>query len=718
MGSKEGKDENDAAENVGGGGNGAGAGGGGGENESGQGKKGSDTSPGAGVDVAAGGAVGTVMLKPNADNSLQRRKTSPQNENNNNNNNNNNGSNASNNNNNNNGTGNGNGNNEEQGNSGEGGENDEGSESESTDGFLKGLQSDDSFHGMLPDEDINKLLQYHADYILHTVEKDEGKGRVIGMSILWNKEKIFVQVRAGECGVTYDMNVYKPTILELTRYHLTEGVPVTTIKGGQGVIPRRPVLREDWELRHDDVELLEKLGEGAFGEVRLGKLKQKNKGTINVAVKVIKGTITKKAVEDAMKEARIMRKYNHPNVVRFYGVQAEVEPLMLLMEFVKGGSLDSYLKKNRDTVTVSNRSMMCYDAACGLEYLHLQDCIHRDIAARNCLMDITTRKLKISDFGLSSIGAVQVLDPNKPAPIRWLSPEVIRTGCFAKPADVWSFGILCWEIYMDAEVPYKEYKMVEVQKRIQEEGFRLRLPLTCQTELRKLIALCWIGDPNKRPTMSDCVRTLKPFFDEKKKYITDDAVRMVKKQKKHKKKKGRRSGDKPESDSRKSTAKTQQKGVSRISTIGSPNGKGNRKRTTKPKHEDVSKSKETKNKKPASKKRSAKSPAKTARKGESQKSDNSDTDKAGGSNSHKAAHQKERNHRSHPKSPSPPATNSKSIQKKSPKKSNGKDRKKPSKQSGSDEDRKHRKGGGGSDEERKHRKGGGGSDEERKRRKG
>uniref|UniRef100_A0AC34QV26 Non-specific protein-tyrosine kinase n=1 Tax=Panagrolaimus sp. JU765 TaxID=591449 RepID=A0AC34QV26_9BILA len=481
--------------------------------------------------------------------------------------------------------------------------NDEEESESSDDGILAGLQSDDVFHGMLPDEDIARLVRNNGDYILHTVEKEEGKGRVIGMTVFFNDKRHFIQVKSGGNEVTFDMIHYKKTILDLTKYHLEEKIPVTKEEStGAPIVPTKPILRETWELRHSDILLEEKLGEGAFGEVRKGVLQQRNKGPITVAVKVIKGDVTKEAVEEAMKEARIMRRYVHPNVVRFYGVQAEIEPFMLVMEFVKGGSLDGYLKKNAPSITVQQKAHMCCDAAMGLEYLHMQGCIHRDIAARNCLMDILTRKLKLSDFGLSCIGNMATLDPKKPAPIRWLAPEVIKTAMFGKPADVWSFGILCWEIYMDAAVPYKEYSMAEVQTRIQDDNFRLKMPMTCQTEIRKLVSRCWIGHPNNRPSMADCVKVLKPLFDEKVKYMSDDAVKQARKKnkdKKHKKKKVTKTREEKKKKDENSApkpkerrAKSQNANGKKKSKTKSSNSTGKRSSNRDDDDEDVSKSKE------------------------------------------------------------------------------------------------------------------------------
>ena len=135
---------------------------------------------------------------------------------------------------------------------------------------------------------------------------------------------------------------------------------------------------------------------------------------------------------------------------------------MIVMELVSGGSLDSYLVKHAETITVSERIGMCLDAAKGIEYLHEKNCIHRlvsilcpfkhsrfrDVAARNCLVDDT--KIKISDFGLtrelSQSKVFKLENLKQKLPIRWLSPETLMTASYTFKSDVFSYGILMWEV--------------------------------------------------------------------------------------------------------------------------------------------------------------------------------------------------------------------------------------------------------------------------------
>ncbi|KAK5983468.1 Non-specific protein-tyrosine kinase, partial [Trichostrongylus colubriformis] len=149
-----------------------------------------------------------------------------------------------------------------------------------------------------------------------------------------------------------------------------------------------PIKQQPWEFQHSDVKQGSLLGQGAFGEVRAGTLQLKTGETVDVAIKVTKGTsdLCKAKIKEMMKEARLMRNFKHKNIVRIYGVAVDEQPLYILLELVTGGALNSWLKANAGRVEVPDKTTMCLGAAQGAEYLHQNRCMHRDLAARNCLI--------------------------------------------------------------------------------------------------------------------------------------------------------------------------------------------------------------------------------------------------------------------------------------------------------------------------------------------
>ncbi|KAI6174381.1 Tyrosine-protein kinase [Aphelenchoides besseyi] len=374
-----------------------------------------------------------------------------------------------------------------------------------------GLLDDETFHGLVQMEDLTSLLKQNGSYLIRNTDENAEARRIL-LSVLWNGELKDIEIRSTKSrGVTFDQNVYKNTILELVNFHRQQKIPLTK----DGILLGKPVKRQSWELRRENIIQEEKIGEGAFGEVYKGKLKQPNGQFVAVAIKIPKSALGLKAIGEAMKEARIQKDYVHPNVLRLFGVSAEMEPLMIVLEFVGGGSLDKYLKAHSDTMLNSQKATFCFDVTCGLDYLHSRNCIHRDLATRNCLVCVKYGIVKISDFGLSSVGNVQTMDRTKPAPIRWLAPEVLSTAKYGKAADVWSLAIVWWEIFTNAqEVPFKNYTLAEVQtKLLQDSDFHPTMPSNCPVEIQNLAIKCWNKDPEARPTSMLCTSKLSKFAE-------------------------------------------------------------------------------------------------------------------------------------------------------------------------------------------------------------
>lgn len=216
----------------------------------------------------------------------------------------------------------------------------------------------------------------------------------------------------------------------------------------------------------------------------------------------------KAKIDEMYKEARLMRQYKHKNVVTFHGIVIKsAENAMVVMELVNGGGLHVYLRKNKD-VPMKTKVGYATDLAVGLVYLHSKGCMHRDVACRNCLLDIKNNIVKITDFGLSKQGESYKIPDNEPLPIRWQAPEVIKTRIYTAKCDVYSYAITVWEIFHNAETPFTGIDNKTIKEKISDPRFRPPCETSLPIVIQRVIKACWRGNRKKRPVMSQAARYL------------------------------------------------------------------------------------------------------------------------------------------------------------------------------------------------------------------
>ncbi|VDL80588.1 unnamed protein product [Nippostrongylus brasiliensis] len=316
------------------------------------------------------------------------------------------------------------------------------------------LKEFDFYHGFLPREDLFCLLKYVGEFLIRVSEVDndphlKGKREIILSVVCDCPPGELSRVQANDHNKDDD--------------DARKGYD-KKVRGKISFVLKYPIKQQSWEYNHSDVQTGKLLGEGAFGEVRAGTLKLKSGKSVNVAIKVTKGCsdLGKAKIKEMMKEARLMRNFRHRNVVRIYGVAVDEQPLYIILELVSGGALNTFLKENANKVEVKDKLDMCLGAALGVEYLHVNQCMHRDLAARNCLIT-NERVVKISDFGLSRLGTNYKLKTAMKLPIKWLAPETITTFTFSLKTDVFSFGVLVYEIFADGAEPWDGQTNAEVK---------------------------------------------------------------------------------------------------------------------------------------------------------------------------------------------------------------------------------------------------------------
>lgn len=290
------------------------------------------------------------------------------------------------------------------------------------------------------------------------------------------------------------------SIPELINYHShNSGGLASRLKSSprDRIVPPTAGLSHDkWEIDPNELMLLEELGSGNFGVVRRGKWR----GCIDTAVKMMQeGTMSE---DEFIQEAKVMTKLQHPNLVQLYGVCSKHRPIYIITEYMKHGSLLNYLRRNENTLGANIGLLldMCIQVCNGMAYLERQNYIHRDLAARNCLVG-SENVVKVADFGL----ARYVVDDQYTSsggtkfPLKWVPPEVLNYTTFSSKSDVWSFGVLMWEVFTCGKVPYGKLKNHEVVDKVQ-RGILLERPKAAPSEAYHVMRLCWTRAPEERPS--------------------------------------------------------------------------------------------------------------------------------------------------------------------------------------------------------------------------
>ncbi|KAE8594740.1 hypothetical protein XENTR_v10019777 [Xenopus tropicalis] len=274
--------------------------------------------------------------------------------------------------------------------------------------------------------------------------------------------------------------------------------------------PNKAVLKFTTEISPNSITRQKVIGAGEFGEVFKGILKLPGKKEVPVAIKTLKAGYTEKQRIDFLSEASIMGQFCHHNIIRLEGVVSRYKPMMIVTEHMENGALDKFLKDNDGEFCPIQLVGMLRGIAAGMKYLSEMNYVHRDLAARNILVN-SQLVCKVSDFGLS-----RVLEDDPEAtyttsggkiPIRWTAPEAISYRKFTSASDVWSYGIVMWEVMSYGERPYWEMSNQEVMKAIN-EGFRLPAPMDCPSAIYQLMMQCWQQERNRRPKFPDIVSIL------------------------------------------------------------------------------------------------------------------------------------------------------------------------------------------------------------------
>ncbi|KAA3474519.1 tyrosine-protein kinase SRK2-like isoform X2 [Gossypium australe] len=288
-----------------------------------------------------------------------------------------------------------------------------------------------------------------------------------------------------------------------------------------------------WEIDTRQLKIENRIASGSYADLYRGTYCSQE-----VAIKVLKPEqITREMLREFSQEVYIMRKIRHKNVVQFIGACTRSPNLCIVTEFMARGSIYDYLHKQRGVFKLPSLLKVALDVSKGMNYLHQNNIIHRDLKTANLLMD-ENQVVKVADFGVARVQSQSGVMTAETGTYRWMAPEVIEHKPYDHKADVFSFGISFWEL-LTGELPYglltplqaavavvqKVYKSETISYCANNEEFicliriilqslRPTIPKHTHPRLRELLERCWLQDPSQRPNFSEIIDILKQIAKE------------------------------------------------------------------------------------------------------------------------------------------------------------------------------------------------------------
>ncbi|CAH1996822.1 unnamed protein product [Acanthoscelides obtectus] len=336
----------------------------------------------------------------------------------------------------------------------------------------------------------------------------------------WTKKVIIEKITSAS------ENVSEPLLMPVVKIEKQKS---NAYASGEGMISEYELpMDSDWEIPRNMLVLGKNLGEGAFGKVVKAEAMNllKPGQTSTVAVKMLKEGHTDNEMMDLVSEMEMMKMIGkHINIINLLGCCTQGGPLYVVVEYAPYGNLRDFLrqhrpssgyelavgeKKEKKTLTQKDLVSFAYQVARGMEYLASRRCIHRDLAARNVLVS-DDYILKIADFGLAR--DIHCNDYYRKTtdgrlPVKWMAPEALFHRVYTTQSDVWSYGILLWEIMTLGGTPYPSVPSVEKLFQLLRNGHRMEKPPCCSLEIYMLMRECWSYQPNERPVFSELVEDL------------------------------------------------------------------------------------------------------------------------------------------------------------------------------------------------------------------
>ncbi|XP_072904793.1 angiopoietin-1 receptor [Hemitrygon akajei] len=377
---------------------------------------------------------------------------------------------------------------------------------------------------------------------LHTLQKsaaytEQTTGHLLLYAILGSAGMTCLTILLAFCIVIhFKQNNFQRRIVQAFQ-NSTREEPIIQFNSGTLTLSRKtkPQMRMPVVypvLQWDDIKFEDIIGEGNFGQVLKARIK-KNGHKMNAAIKRMKEYASKDDHRDFAGELEVLcRLGHHPNIINLLGACEHRGYLYVAIEFAPHGNLLDFLRNSRvletdpayaiahsTASTLSSQQLLQFaaDVSKGMDYLSQKQFIHRDLAARNVLVG-DGYIAKIADFGLSRGKEVYVKKTMGRLPVRWMAIESLNYSVYTTNSDVWSYGILLWEIVSLGGTPYCGMTCAELYEKLP-LGYRMEKPPNCVDEVYELMRQCWREKPYERPTFAQILVSLNRMLEERKTYV-------------------------------------------------------------------------------------------------------------------------------------------------------------------------------------------------------
>ncbi|KAF8660012.1 hypothetical protein HU200_058097 [Digitaria exilis] len=261
----------------------------------------------------------------------------------------------------------------------------------------------------------------------------------------------------------------------------------------------------DSNCDRSSLHIREKIASGSSGDLFRGSYQGRD-----VAIKFLRAEhVDDSSKVEFLQEIIILKSVNHDNVVRFYGACTKERKYVIVTEYMAGGNLYDFLHKQKNTLEITMVIRIAIDISKGMDYLHQNNIVHRDLKTANLLLG-SDHVVKIADFGVSRNPSQEGDMTAETGTYRWMAPEVINHKPYDHRADVFSFAIVLWEL-VTSKIPYENMTPLQAALGVR-QGMRLEIPSGVHPRLSQLIQQCWDENPNMRPSFSEITAELEDIL--------------------------------------------------------------------------------------------------------------------------------------------------------------------------------------------------------------